>query len=219
MVYAVDRGVGKLVDALKTTRTFDNTLIVFLSDNGGKISVGANNHPLREGKGSTHEGGFRVPMLFHLPGKVPAGKQFEHPVSALDFYPTFAGLAQARIPKDKKLDGIDIWEALLKGNDPRKGEMIYALRHRLGYNDVAARKGPWKIARTYEKWKLYNIAEDVGEHRDLSAQFPERLQQMVAETEKWSRDHQAPQWYDEPKVGESWRTTGMPNYEKTFEVN
>ncbi len=77
MVYAVDRGVGKLVEVLRTTGEFDDTLIVFLSDNGGKLAQGANNSPLREGKGSTCEGGYRVPMFFHWPGRVPAGERFE----------------------------------------------------------------------------------------------------------------------------------------------
>ena len=85
MVYAVDRGVGKLVQALTMTGEFDETLIVFLSDNGGKLSLGANNGPLRDGKGSTFEGGFRVPMFFHWPNRVPAGRRFDHPCNCARF--------------------------------------------------------------------------------------------------------------------------------------
>ncbi len=136
MVHAIDRGVGRLIATLKATGQWNNTLIVFFSDNGGKISASATNRPLRDGKGSTYEGGYRVPMFFHWPGQVPSGVRYDHPVTALDFYPTFVALAGAAIPPGKQLDGVNIWDALLAGHDPRAGRMIYALRHRDGYSDV-----------------------------------------------------------------------------------
>ncbi len=220
MVYAVDRGVGELVRALKTTEEFDNTLIVFLSDNGGKIGLGANNGPLREGKGSTHEGGYRVPMFFHWPEHVPAGERFEHPVSALDFYPTFARLAGAAIPTGKQLDGNDIWDDFLAGRSPRKGEMIFALRHRQGFSDVGARRDQWKICRTYNApWKLFNLEEDIGEKRDLSDQHPQRLRDMVSQVEKWSRSHTQPLWFDNLEAEARWKADSMPRYQATFQVS
>ena len=123
MMYAVDRGVAQIVDALNDPNDdgdtadsiMDNTLIVFLSDNGGKISQAANNAPLQDDKGSTLEGGIRVPMFMHWPKQVPAGAVFDHPVLALDFYPTFARLAGASIPTNKILDGKNIWEDFLAG--------------------------------------------------------------------------------------------------------
>ena len=220
MVYAVDRGVGKLVHTLQATGELENTLIVFLSDNGGKLGLGANNAPLREGKGSTCEGGYRVPMFFHWPAQVPAGQRFEHPVSSLDFYPTFSRLAGAAIPSGKQLDGKDIWDDFLAGRSSRNGEMIYALRHRDGYSDVGARMDQWKICRTYQgPWKLFDIESDIGEKRDLSDQYPERLREMVSQAEKWSHGHTEPRWFDEVKVGRSWKATGMPNFESTFQIN
>jgi arylsulfatase B len=71
MVHAVDRGIEDVVETLKQNKEFDNTLIVFLSDNGGKLGAGANNTPLKQGKGSVCEGGYRVPMFFHWPKQVP----------------------------------------------------------------------------------------------------------------------------------------------------
>ena len=87
MVYAMDRGIGKLVDTLQETGQADSTLIVFLSDNGGRSDQGASNFPLRGVKGDTYEGGFRTPMFFHWPQVVKAGEQYSHPVTALDFLP------------------------------------------------------------------------------------------------------------------------------------
>lgn len=218
MVYAVDRGVGRLVEALKATDTFDNTLIVFLSDNGGKIGAGSNNAPLSQGKGSICEGGFRVPMFFHWPGTVPSGQRFEHPVSALDFYPTFARLAGAAMPKDKQLDGKDIWVAFLSSRNPRADESIFALRHWNGFHNVGIRRNQWKASKRgpNSAWKLFNLDQDISEEDDVSEQHPAIVRQMVSEAQQWSRTHKSPRWFDNDKAERSWMTKGMPRYSSTF---
>jgi len=219
MVYAVDRGVGKLVEALKQTGAFDNTLIVFISDNGGKLGAGADNGPLKEGKGSTCEGGYRVPMFFHWPRKVAEGRHYQFPVSALDFYPTFAYLAGASIPTGKKLDGKDIWAAFTQGQDARKGEMIFALRHHNGFNNVGARRDQWKVLKEGPRpWMLFNLSDDLGESKDLSTQHPELVKVMVDEAAKWSESHVEPRWFDNLGAAKQWQSQGMPNYEKTFSI-
>ena len=219
MVHAVDRGIGKLVASLKATNELDNTLIVFFSDNGGKLILGANNTPLREGKGSTCEGGYRVPMLFHWPNNVPAGKQYDYPVSALDFYPTFTHLAGATISADKQLDGKNIWADFITGVNARSDEMIYVLRHREGYSDVGARLDDWKILKTKQNsWKLYNIKVDIGEQNDLSAQYPERLKNMVAKAEQWSKTHIEPRWFDPVELEKDWTEKDMAKFKNTFKV-
>ncbi|WP_136060175.1 sulfatase-like hydrolase/transferase [Pontiella sulfatireligans] len=217
MVHAVDRGVGQLVETLKSTEQFDNTLIVFLSDNGGKTAAGANNYPLRNGKGSAYEGGYRVPMFFHWPQQVPAGQKFDFPVSALDFYPTFAGLCGAAIPDGKILNGKDIWAAFKDGQNPRQGEMVFALRYRGGYSEVGARRDDWKATRgEASTWQLFNIKDDAGEAHDLSAQYPERLEEMVAAAKKWSLTHAEPRWFHEERAREIWDETRMPATAATF---
>lgn len=219
MVYAVDRGVGEIVKALKANKQYENTLIVFLSDNGGNTQHGATNFPLKGSKGDTWEGGYRIPMFFHWPKVIPAGKQFDSPVSALDFYPTFTKLAGGKIPNGKILDGKDIWKDVLKGQNPRKDEMIYAVRYRNGFTDVGARKDDWKIVKAFQaNWKLFNITDDISEKNDLSAQYPERVKAMVAETEKWSRGHITPMWFDNDDAKAKWIEAGMPNYKETFTV-
>lgn len=219
MVYAVDRGVGELVKALKAKNEYENTLIVFLSDNGGKLSKGANNYPLREGKGSTYEGGYRVPMFFHWPANIPSGKKFDYPVSALDFYPTFATLSGASIPKGKKLDGKDIWQDLIEGRNARKDEPLFVLRHREGYSDVGVRLNEWKALRTNENpWKLFNIENDLGESNDLSKEHPEQLKQMVIEARNWSKTHTEPQWFDPEELQKDWEEQEMAKFNEAFEM-
>jgi arylsulfatase B len=220
MIYAVDRGVGNLVETLKATGAFDNTLIVFLSDNGGKIGAGANNAPLNQGKGSICEGGYRVPMFFHWPAKVLSGKRFDHPVTALDFYPTFARLAGAKIPRDKKLDGKDIWDAFQAGQNPRADETIFALRHWNGFHNVGVRRNKWKASKRGPKsaWQLFNLDEDIGESTDVSAKHPELIQQMMAEARKWSQSHTTPRWFDNKNAEDAWMEKSMPKYESTFSI-
>ena len=220
MVYAVDRGVGALVKALKETNQFDNTLIVFLSDNGGRTDQGANNMPLRGVKGDTYEGGFRVPMFFHWPNHVKAGLRFDYPISALDFYPTFAGLAKAEIPKDKILEGKNIWNDVVDNKNPRAGEMIFAMRHRSGFSDVGVRQDEWKATKAYNgPWKLYNIENDISEKQDVSNKYPEQLKTMVLGAQKWSEGHTEPRWFDPESLSEDWKEKEMAKFLTTFEIS
>lgn len=220
MVYAVDRGIGRVVDSLEKTNQLDNTLIVFLSDNGGKLSKGASNYPLKEGKGSVYEGGFRSPMLFHWPKQVAAGQRFEHPVLALDLYPTFAALAGITIPSQKRLDGKDIWPAFSAGEDPHKDELFYVLRHRKGYSDASVRRNQWKAVKQGDKpWQLFNVEVDLNETNDLSKKHKTMLIDMVREMEKWSWDNKQPLWFHEAYEGADWRLKGMPRFDQTFSTS
>ncbi len=220
MVYAVDRGVDQITKALEANGQLENTLIIFLSDNGGRTDAGANNFPLRESKGSTCEGGYRVPMFFHWPGKVPAGETFNFPVSTLDFYPTFAALAKANVPKGKLLDGKNIWEDFLHKTNSHENQNIYVLRHREGYTDVGIRNNEWKALKTNQNnWKLYNLNKDIGENQDLSHENPELLKSMVKEGEKWSRSHSQPRWFHDEQTGIEWLTAQMPHFDQTFRID
>lgn len=225
MVYAVDRGVARLAETLndpngdgdRADSIMDNTLIVFLSDNGGKILQAGNNAPLQDDKGSTHEGGIRVPMFMHWPGHVPAGKIFEHPVLALDFYPTFAGLADAKIPEEKQLDGKGIWKEVLGGQNPHADETIFWLRHHGGGNEVAIRNGNLKAYRKMlGAWQVFNLANDVGESRNIAKENNDFLNQRVAEGAVWGKTHVDPRWHDTQAGLDSWIKNAMPKYDLTF---
>ncbi len=220
MMQAVDRGVGRVVEALKKTGEYEDTLIVFTSDNGGKLSLGANNYPLKHGKGSASEGGFRVPFFFHWPEHVPAGKVFDHPVTSLDLYPTFLGLSGAKLPGGKTLDGLDIMPNLKEGSNPRPGGMIFATRHRGGFSEISGRHDRWKVIRDSKEgpWRLYDLDTDIGETRDVSAYNPERLQELVAEVKEWTETHVEPRWFHSVEEMKSWKKESMPRYEEVFEL-
>lgn len=219
MVHAVDRGVGNIVSALRETNLLDDTLIVFFSDNGGRLDQGGNNGPLRAGKGSVYEGGFRSPMFMHWPAQIAAGRRFEHPVLALDLYPTFAALAGAEIPPDKPLDGTNLWASLLSGENPRPGQPIYALRHREGHSDAAVRRDQWKAVKVGkdEPWRLYDIESDPGENHDVASENRALLTDMVKGMEKWSWDNVPPRWFHKSSEGAQWRADGMPRFHRTFQ--
>ncbi|WP_372775229.1 sulfatase-like hydrolase/transferase [Mangrovibacterium sp.] len=219
MVYAVDRGVEQIVESLKKNGQFENTLIVFLSDNGGNTDHGASNDPLKGMKGDAWEGGYRTPMFFHYPNKLKAGMKFDTPVTSLDFYPTFAKIAGAKIPEAKKMDGKDMMGDLINGETNLKGRPVYLLRYREGYADVGMRIDDWKITRMgNEPWNLFKISDDLGEKKDMSYRHPDKLKEMVEMTEEWSKTHIRPLWVYSQKDLELWNSGVLPGYEGTFEV-
>ena len=216
MVHAVDRGVGRLVETLEATGQAKDTLIVFLSDNGGKTGKGADNSPLKRGKGSVYEGGIRVPMFFHWPDQVPAGKKIDWPVSALDFYPTFANLADANVPEGRSIDGKDILEGLLSGKDPREGEPLFSMRHYAAFSNLGIRVDNWKACCVGKRWALFDVVGDPGEESDLSGQRTELLDKMIEAAEDWAESHTQPQWFHTEKAGAVWNENNMPNPEALF---
>ncbi|MGY3791207.1 sulfatase family protein [Aquimarina sp. 433] len=220
MVHAVDRGVGQLINTLEKTEQLENTLIVFLSDNGGRTDQGGNNFPLRGRKGNTSEGGIRVPMFFHWPKKITKGKTFDYPVSALDFYPTFAGLAKIELPDHKIVDGKDIWSDLIVGGNPRKGAPILTLRHRKTSNEVGVRLDHWKAYKPERApWKLYDIEKDIGEENDISNQHPDILKELIEKSNEWAKTHSDPEWFHDEETEENWYKMKMPKFEETFKLN
>lgn len=227
MMYAVDRGVSRLQDALKdpnqdgdsSDSVAEDTLIVFLSDNSGKILQAGNNAPLKDDNGSTHEGGIRVPMLMVWPGVLEAGTVFPHPVTALDFYPKFAALSDASVPNGKKLDGKDVWADLRTGNNPHASDTLFWLRHYGGGNEVAIRNGDLKAYRKqFGKWQVFDVKEDVAENNDLAKENREFLMQRVGEGADWSKSLVPPEWHDTAAGRASWVENEMPRYERTFEL-
>ncbi len=227
MMYAVDRGLGKLHQTLadpngdgdKSDSIADNTLIIFLSDNGGKILQAGNNAPLQDDKGSTHEGGIRVPMFMHWPGEVAAGEVFNHPVLALDLYPTLSSLAAAEIPASKILDGKNIWSDIQANRNPHAGETMQWLRHHGNGNEVAIRNGDLKAYRKNNgKWQVFDVTNDVAEQNDLARENRNFLSSRIAEGAAWSQTHQPPQWHDTAGSLKAWTENEMPNYEQTYQA-
>ncbi|WP_111979420.1 sulfatase-like hydrolase/transferase [Algibacillus agarilyticus] len=219
MVYAVDRGINDIVKTLKKTGQYDNTLIVFMSDNGDRTDQGASNYPLKEGKNSVQEGGYRTPMFMHWPVGIKAGGLYKHPVSALDLFPTFANLAGATIAPNKQLDGKDILTAVKTGVSARAGEPLYVMVHRGDHTNVAARQDNLKVIRTRnEPWRLYDVELDPAEDNDLSHLHPDLVREMVSKMSVWSWSHTQPDWFYNHEHAAQWRVNGMPRFDETFKL-
>ncbi len=176
-VAEIDDSVGQILRALERLKLASRTLVIFLSDNGG--TPRADNTPLRGNKGSTWEGGVRVPAIAWWPGRVPAGRVSDDIVSNMDVLPTFAGLAGAALPVNHRMDGRDL-SALLSGKPgATSGNEVFFYYHANQLKGVRERE--WKLHTSGE---LYNLVADIGESKNVAAEHPrvvERLQTLLAE--------------------------------------
>ncbi|MEQ1858627.1 MAG: sulfatase [Chthoniobacteraceae bacterium] len=179
-VEEVDWSVGRVLDTLRELGLAEKTLVIFTSDNGG--TARGVNAPLRGGKGSTWEGGMRVPTIAWWPGKVPAGATCDAITGMIDVLPTFAKLAGAKLPV-KKIDGVDAWP-LLSGQAKQGGrDLFYFYR---GLKLEAVRQGSWKLHLA--KGELYNLESDIGEATNVAKENAEVVAQLQALAAKTSED-------------------------------
>ncbi len=169
-VAAVDWALAALIEELKRLGQYENTVIVFTSDNGSRGDHGASNGVLRGAKGSTWEGGQRVPCIFSWPGHIPEGTTCHVVASNIDFLPTFARLAGADLPKDMPpIDGVDLSDVLFSGRGEGRSEFWYYSTETL----EAIRSGDWKLHfhKGDEPFNaLYDLRNDPGETTDMTAQ-------------------------------------------------
>jgi uncharacterized sulfatase len=197
VVEEIDWSVGQVLDTLRELKLEQNTLVVFSSDNGPWLTFethGGSAGPLRAGKGTTFEGGQRVPTIFWWPGKV-APRVVTDMGSTLDLMATFAALTDAKAPSDRKLDSYDLSPVLLgTGASPRQ-EMFYWTNAELH----AVRSGPWKLhikqrepvnygkQVVLAKPELYHVERDISEAYNVADKYPE----VVERLQKLSADHKA----------------------------
>jgi len=191
MVSAVDDGVGRILDTLKKNDLWEDTLVVFFSDNGCATYTDAcYNDPLLGGKLMLFEGGQRVPFLAQYPRVLPKGVTYDHPVSALDIYPTAVNLAGGTVPEDR--DGVDLMPYLTGASNTAPNRELY---WRSGTNS-AVRQGPWKLVNLGEGRHvlLYNVVEDIGETNDLAAKHPDKVKDLSRLLEEWQSELVEPAW-------------------------
>ncbi len=194
MIAAMDAEIGEVMAKLDSTGERDNTLIFFISDNGGPhlafrgLGDFADNAPLRGAKGQMYEGGVRVPFLVSWPAKLKPGI-YEEPVIALDFLPTAlaaAGGGKGQ-PKDRPLDGVDLIPWL---SGEKKGPPHEALFWRSGGPDGihAMRRGSWKLVRLAGgQPELYDLSQDIAEAHDVAAQNPAVVAELTAAITEWEK--------------------------------
>lgn len=173
-VECIDWSTGEILKALRECGIEENTLVLFTSDNGANSRNGSSNAPLRGHKGQTWEGGMREPCVAQWPGVIPSGSTCTQLATAMDLLPTLSALAGAETPGDRVIDGKDI-RGLLKG-EPGASTEYDAFYYFASASLNAVRSGEWKLhTKTGE---LYNLAEDIGERRDLAAKCPDVVRRL-----------------------------------------
>lgn len=183
-VTCMDDAIGSLMDAVEKAGQTDNTIFLFISDNGGSGNGG--NAPLKGSKSTMWEGGLRVPFIARWPGKLPAGKVTDEFLTSLEFVPTLLAATGAAAPEGVKMDGFDMLP-ILRGEtkSPRK-EMFWQRR-----SDKAARYENWKWVESAKGNGLYDLSSDLGETKDLTAEKPEIAKMMRGRFESWRAEMDA----------------------------
>jgi len=186
MVTAVDDGVGRILAKLDELGIDDNTMVFFLSDNGGARNKGSNNGELKDFKGSYFEGGIHVPFAVRWPGKVPAGISYQKPVSSLDILATFADISKAPIAKERPLDGVNLMPFITGKNKANPHDVLFWRAFDQG--TLATRRGDSKaINSETDGGHLYNLADDLSEQNNLLKANPKQYQQQLVEMKAWEK--------------------------------
>ena len=195
MVSVLDEQFGRIVRKLEESGDAENTVILFLSDNGG-LSVRTeqgptNNSPLRAGKGWLYEGGIRIPFILRAPGLTKAGTTSDAPVITTDVFPTLLEVAGLPLQPDLHKDGGTI-RLLLAGAPARPRTFYWHYPHHHGSTwegGGAIRKGDWKLIEFFEEntRELYNLADDLPERRDMAASNPGMVKQLAEELASWRK--------------------------------
>lgn len=203
VVEEIDWSVGQILNFLKENGLDNNTMVVFTSDNGPWLVMdeeGGSAGLLREGKGSTFEGGMREPAIFRWPGVIPAGKTQPALATTMDLLPTAMAMVGGTLPSDRTYDGQNILP-VLKGESSQGHETIF---YYWGRELYAIRKGPWKAHFTthipyrgqphvtHDPPLLYHLDQDPSEQYDRAADHPEVVAELVAEVEKHKAGVDAP---------------------------
>ncbi len=211
VIMEIDWSVGQILSTIRRCGLDDNTLVIFTTDNGPWLSYGDHAgcaYPLREGKGTTWEGGHRVPCIMRWPGKIPAGEVCTETAMTIDILPTFARLAQVNLPPNP-IDGLDIWP--LMSGEPgakcpheafcfywangleavRSGKWILHFPH--DYRTLNGRPGgtggvPVKYDQARTELALFDLEKDISQTQDVSVQHPDVVERIKVLAEKFRED-------------------------------
>jgi len=200
MVHTLDENVGRVLDKLDELGIADRTAVILFSDNGGahyqhRGRTITSNRPLRAGKGTLYEGGVRVPLVVRWPGVTPAGSVCRRPVISHDLYPTILGIAglEGDPGHNDEVDGLSLVPLLRDPNAalPRDALYWHYPHYYYGMNTPGSsiRCEDWKLLEYLEdgRVELYNLNDDLGETRDLSAVLPDRARQLRDRLGAWRK--------------------------------
>ena len=193
LIASLDENVGRILTALDERHLADDTLVIFISDNGGaEYTHAVDNAPLNGGKMTLFEGGLEVPYVLRWPGQLPAGARYEQPVSTLDLFATIAAAVGATLPDDRPYDGVDLVPFV---TGAQAGAPHDALFWRAEYAH-AVRKGNFKLVESTDVGHvaLFDLAADPGETKDLSTEKPDVVQALEADFARWETQCRAPLW-------------------------
>ena len=190
MVSAVDDGVGRVLDALKEQALDEDTIIVFLSDNGGARNNGSDNGPLRGLKGDLFEGGVRVPFAIRWKGVIPEGNSYKNPVSSLDIMATIVAQTNVKINPERPLDGVDLIPFLIGKNNGAPHE--YLFWRKWEQNAMAIRHGNYKLVankkQDQETPELFDLSTDISESKNLKSEKLKISKDLQKEWNNWNKE-------------------------------
>ena len=176
----IDAEVGRIAGLLRELKLAENTYLIFTTDNGPWLTFkhhGGSAGPLREGKGTTFEGGQRVPCVMWAPGRIPAGTTCDQLCGTIDLLPTIASLTKTQLPSDKKIDGIDISALLDSDAKTPRHEFVY---YTSTGNVEGLRQGKHKLLVKKRQVFLFDLEADMGEKNNLAESMPELVEKLEA---------------------------------------
>lgn len=196
MVEAMDQAVGKVLNKLEELNLDENTVVIFMSDNGGlSTSEGhpTSNLPLRAGKGWLYEGGIREPMIIYWPKYAKPGRVEATPVTSTDFYPTILDIAGLPLKPEQHMDGVSLVSLLKKQKAPKREAIYWHYPHfgnQGGSPGAAVRKGNYKLIEFFgdKPTELYDLSTDIGEKEDLSASKPCVVEELKGLLHNWQHE-------------------------------
>jgi arylsulfatase A-like enzyme len=224
MITAMDDEIGRVIQALDERGLRKDTLVVFHSDNGGprsakftgevdtsKSTIPCDNGPYRDGKGTLYEGGTRVVSLFNWPGKIEPGVVVDEVIHVVDVHPTLAALAGTPAGKGKRLDGVDVWPVIAKGQRSPRDEVVYNLEPFA----VGLRQGDWKLVwrpTLTSQVELFDLAKDPGETTNVADEHPEKVAELEKRAQELARERPAalPAGGSDVALRELLGSTGLP---------
>jgi arylsulfatase A-like enzyme len=195
MIESLDDSVGRIRQTLEELKIADRTIIIFTSDNGGRVPT-TSNAPLRVGKGSCYEGGVRVPLIVCWPNVAAAGRTCNEPVISMDLFPTILEIVGQMEASESGRDGVSIVPLLRETGTFPDRSLYWHYPHYQHYQQGGAtpygaiRRGDWKLIEFYDDFRieLYNLRDDIGEMKNLAASKPDLVDSLREELHDWRRE-------------------------------